>query len=256
MANENKSLKLIKTGAETFGAAIGGAIGLLGGPLGAIGGSVAGVLISKGLSEFAEKYLSSRERARAGAAAGLTILGVQEKIDNGLTLRQDGFFNFDDINRSKAEELFEGILSKCKNEFEEKKIKYIANIYKNVAFDSSVNPDNANQVLNSVQQFSYRQLTLLSLVGQNINNKFSLRVNDYRDDYETISTEIEFLLQDFILLDRQGLICRNDNSAMLDTSDVVPGIMKLTLIGQEYFKLLNLDTMPESEFAFSESLKH
>ena len=156
MEKENKSLGLIKTGAETFGAAIGGAIGLLGGPLGAIGGSVAGVLISKGLSEFADKYLSNREQARAGSAAGLTILGVQEKIDNGLILRQDGFFNFDEINRSKAEELFEGILLKCKNEFEEKKIKYISNIYKNVTFDNSINPDNANQVLNLAQQLSYR----------------------------------------------------------------------------------------------------
>lgn len=255
MEKENKSSGLIKTGAETFGAAIGGAIGLLGGPLGAIGGSVAGVLISKGLSEFADKYLSKKEQARAGAAAGLTILGVQEKIDSGLTLRQDGFFDFDEINRSKAEELFEGILLKCKNEFEEKKIKYISNIYKNVAFDNSINPDNANQILNSVQQFSYRQLTILSLVGQNGNNIFSLRLSDYRDDYETVSVELEFLLQDFIELNRQGLITRSDNTSMLDTSDVIPGIMKLTLIGQDYFQLLNLDTMPEIEFSYLDSLK-
>jgi hypothetical protein len=255
MEKENKSLALIKTGAETFGAAIGGAIGLIGGPLGAIGGSVAGVLISKGLSEFADKFLSNREQARAGAAAGLTILGVQENIDNGLTLRQDGFFDFDEINRSKAEELFEGILLKCKNEFEEKKIKYISNIYKNVAFDISINPDNANQVLNSVQQFSYRQLSILALIGQNTNNRFLLRTNDYRDDYENVTAEIEFLLQDFIQLDRQGLICRNDDTTMLDTSDVVPGFMKLTLIGQDYFKILNLDTMPEHEFVFAKNIK-
>lgn len=255
MNKENKSLGLIKRGAETFGAAIGGAIGLLGGPLGAIGGSMAGVLISKGLSEFADKYLSNREQARAGAAAGLTILGVQEKMDSGLSLREDGFFDFDEINRSKAEELFEGILLKCKNEFEEKKIKYISNIYKNVAFDTSINPDNANQILNSVQQFTYRQLSILSLIGQNTNNRFSLRTTDYRDDYEKVFAELEFLLQDFIQLDKQGLICRSDNTSMLDTSDVVPGDMKLTLIGREYFQFLNLETMPELEFSYLESLK-
>jgi hypothetical protein len=255
MENENKSRKLIQTGAETFGAAIGGAIGLIGGPLGAIGGSITGILLSKGLSEFADRFLSNREQARVGASAGLTIIGVQENIDRGLTLRQDGFFDYDEINRSKAEELFEGILIKCKNEFEEKKIKFISNIYKNVAFDSSVNPDNANQILNSVQQFSYRQLTILAFVGQNSNNKFSLRVNDFRDDYETISTEIEFLLQDFILLDKQGIISRSDNTSMLDTSDVVPGLMKLTQIGLNYFQLLDLNTMSGGDFYFLEQLK-
>ncbi len=255
MEKDNKALVLIKTGAETFGAGIGGAIGLLGGPLGSIGGSVAGVLISKGLSEFADKYLSNREQARVGAAAGLTILGVQEKIDNGLVLRQDGFFNFDKINRSKAEELFEGILLKCKNEYEEKKIKYISNIYKNVAFDNTIYPDNANQILNSVQQFSYRQLSILSLVGQNENNKFALRENDLRGSHVTLSAEIEFLLQDFFNLYNLGLIGRKDNNTIIDICDVAPGIMKLTFIGDNYFNLLNLEQMPANEFYYLHSLK-
>ncbi len=255
MNKESKSLALLKTGADAFGAGIGGLIGLLGGPAGAIGGGVAGVIISRILSEFANRALSDREQARVGAAAGLTILGVQDKINSGQILRQDGFFEPDQINRSKADELFEGILLKCKNEFEEKKIKYISNIYKNVAFDNTVDPNNANQILNSVQQFTYRQLLILSLVGQNVNNQFSLRTYDLRGKYEMVITETEFLLQDFILLDKQGLICRNDNSTMLDTSDVAPGIMKLTLIGLDYFKLLNLDTVQQNEFSFLENIK-
>ena len=194
MEGENKSIKLIQTGAEIIGAVVGGAIGLIGGPIFTIGGSVVGVTVSKTIGEFAERLLSNREKARVGASAGLTIIGVQENLDKGIELRQDGFFDSNEINRSRAEELFEGILMKCKNEFEEKKIKFISNIYKNVAFDSSINPDNANQILNSVQQFSYRQLSILSLIGQNINNSFSLRLNDYRDDYEKVTTEKEFLL--------------------------------------------------------------
>jgi hypothetical protein len=255
MENENKTTKLIQTGAEIVGAVIGGAIGLIGGPVFAIGGNIAGVAVSKGIGEFAERILSNREQVRVGASAGLTIVGVQENLDNGLVLRQDGFFDSDEINRSKAEELFEGVLMKCKNEFEEKKIKFISNIYKNVAFDSSVNPDNANQILNVVQQLSFRQLTILAMVGQNISNKYSLRINDFREDYDNVTTDIEFLLQDFILLDRQGLICRNDETTLLDISDVVPGIMKLTQIGTDYFKLLDLNFMDEREFNFIDQIK-
>ena len=41
----------------------------------------------------------------------MTIIGVQENLDKGIELRQDGFFDSNEINRSRAEELFEGIHS-------------------------------------------------------------------------------------------------------------------------------------------------
>lgn len=253
--NETKSKKLIKTGAEIIGASIGSVLGLIGGPFFSIGGSVIGIVVTKGISEFTERFLSKRERVRVGAGAGLTIIGIQEKVNSGTELRQDGFFDFTETNRSKAEELFEGILIKCKDEYEEKKIQFISNIYKNVAFDSTINPNNANQILNSVQFFSYRQLSILALIGQNIDNKFLLREKSFRNDDEILSKEIEFLLQDFIFLYSQGLISRSDNIAMICTSDVALGLMNLTLIGLDYFKLLDLQKMPENEFYFIEQLK-
>ena len=77
MSGTSKIQKLLQTGAELFGAAVGGAIALVGGPVGTIGGGVAGVIVSKGLIEFANRILSHREQVRVGAAAGLTIVGIQ-----------------------------------------------------------------------------------------------------------------------------------------------------------------------------------
>lgn len=253
---KNKSKKLIETGAEIVGASIGSLLGLIGGPLFSIGGSVAGIVVTKGINEFAHRFLSNREEVRVGGAAGLVILSIQKELDSGKKLRQDDFFNLNDIKRSKAEELFEGILIKCKNEYEEKKIQFISNIYKNVAFNSTVNSNNANQVLNSVQLFSYRQLSILALVGQNIGNKFLLREKSFRGEHKILTKEIEFLLQDFLFLYSQGLIGRSDNNAMICTSDVALGIMNLTTIGRDYFILLNLEEMSENEFYFIEQLKY
>ena len=42
---------------------------------------------------------------------------------------------------------------------------------------------------------------------------------------------------------------------MLDTSDVIAGLMKLTQIGIDYFKLINLERMTNEDFKFSELLK-
>ncbi len=255
MEIEQKSIKLIQTGAEVFGGAIGSAIGLIGGPAGAIGGNVAGIIIAKGLNELANRYLSNREQARTGAAASYTIFGVQKKLDEGLTPRQDGFFDSTDTKRSKAEELFEGILLKCKNEFEEKKIAYISNIYQNVAFDNTINPFNANQILYAAQQMTYRQISILALIGVNINNHLTLRDQDYRDDYDNVSTDLEFILQDFVYLEKQGLIVRGDHTAIIDASDVVPGKMKLSLIGYDFYKILSLSVMKFSEMDFLALLK-
>lgn len=250
MSDTSKTQKLLQAGAEILGAGIGGAVGLLGGPMGAIGGGVFGVVVSKSLVEFSDRFLSHRERARVGAAASITILNMQNRIDNGHQLRQDNFFEANQLNRSKAEELFEGTLIKCKDEYEEKKIQYITRIYENVAFDSNIKPEHANQVLNSVQQLSFRQLAILAYVGQNQNNSFSVRDTDYRDSTVTVDANLQFVLQDFVLLTNQGLIFRADDTAVLDYSDIIPGGMALSLVGNEYFRLLNLSTMPNSEFNF------
>lgn len=252
MKKRKRVKKLLKTGAEIIGGAAGGAIGFIGGPAGAIGGGVAGVLVSKGLVEFCDRFLSRREQVRDGAAAGLVAVGIEQRMQSGEQLRLDSFFEGHDITRSKAGELFEGILLKCKNEYQEKKIRYTTKIFENVAFDSNIKPEHANQVLNVVDQLSYRQLVILAFVGQNDANKFSVRDFDYREDTLDLGEDIQFLLQDFVQLERQGLIYRNDDSAVLELADIVPGFMTLTTIGNEYFRPLNLDQMPEDEFGFIE----
>jgi len=249
---EENAKKLILTGAETFGAVIGGAVGLLGGPVAVLGGSALGVVVARGLSEFANRVLSNKEQARVGAATGLTVLDIKKRLDERQVPRDDDFFTPIENNRSKAEELFEGILLKCKNEYEEKKIKYVSNIYGNVVFDESVNPENVNQILFIAQQLTYRQLLILALIGQNKENKFDLLDSEmgYRSTPELLIPEREFVLNDFFVLVRLFLIERKDNGALVGISDVAAGLMGLTSIGKETFRLMNLETVPEAEYSF------
>lgn len=248
-----KKQKLLQSGAELAGAAIGGVIGLVGGPVGSVGGGMAGVIISKGLIEFSDRFLSNREQARVGAAASLSITGIQHRIKNGHQLRQDDFFVEDEVYRSKAEELFEGILMKCKNEYEEKKIKYISKIYENVAFDNTVKAEDANQILNVVQRLSYRQLIILSLVANNKENLYNLREKSY-EDMTNLTTELQFILRDFAVLINEGLINSEEGFLIIDNKYITPGKMILSEVGKQYFKLLNLVEMPVEEFTFTSLL--
>ena len=255
MELKDKALDIIKFGSDIIGACTGATLGMIGTPIASIGGASLAIFLTKGINEIAERMLSPREKTRVGAAEYLVLLGIRDNLEKGLQIRQDDFFDNYLINRSKAEELFEGIIIKCKNEYEENKIIYISNIYINVAFDSTINPNNVNQILNTVEKLSYRQLTMIALVGQNKENQLLLRKDDYRGELIKINNELEFLLQDFVIVNSYGLIERYDNTKILDVSDIIPGGMTLTSIGETYYNLLELSSLSTDDLDYLINLR-
>ena len=122
-------------GSDIAGAATGSAIGFLtGGPGGAAIGGATGVIISKSLSDITDRLLSNREKMRVGATATFALTKIKSRLDSGDKLRNDGFFEEKEGGRPDAEEIFEGVLLKAKNEHEEKKAKILGNIFANIAF--------------------------------------------------------------------------------------------------------------------------
>lgn len=192
-AQEQKVKSLISTGSEIAGNAIGetlaflcgGAVGgTLGGPVGAAVGGAVGVTISKTstklLSDFADRFLSSREEVRVGGTAALAISKIKDYLDAGMLPRDDNFFTDQDGKRTNAEEIFEGVLLKSKNEHEEKKAIIYANIFAKVAFDSDISLGEANYVIQIAENLTYRQICVLSLIGKKKQNQgINLRSNNY-----------------------------------------------------------------------------
>ncbi|WP_426669457.1 hypothetical protein ACPPVU_24985 [Mucilaginibacter sp. McL0603] len=118
---ENEKIKdFIGKGAEIAGGAVGGAIGLIGGPVGAILGGALGAAFVVGIKEVINRQLSNRQEMRVAASTAYILTDVKEKLDRGYHVRTDSFFDATN-GRSTAEELFEGILLKCKDQYQEKK---------------------------------------------------------------------------------------------------------------------------------------
>ena len=174
---------LLPVGSEITGATIGATIGALGGPIGSIAGSALGIVITKGINEIAQRMLSDREHIRVGESSSYIVSGVKQKIEAGFIVRNDSFFDQSTISRSKADEIIEGVLLKCKSAYEEKKVPYISKIFENVAF-SRVNPELANQVINVSERLSFRQLCLLGITINNDNNVFNLNSINLRACWE------------------------------------------------------------------------
>jgi hypothetical protein len=250
---KDKTITVITAGTEIVGTLTTTALALLGGPFGAIAGGIVGTLVNKGLAEVCDRYLSNREVVRIGAATSYMLEGFESKRQSNLNPRDDDFFDSRTSSRSNAEELFEGTLLKCKTSYEEAKIKYLSRLFVNVAYDKSVSTANANHLIYIVEQLSYQQLLLITLIHRNAGNKYVLLDEDYNDVGIPDSIDAAYILQSIITLNNIGIMQRNDDTTMLDGfAWIAPAKLVLTLIGEELYRLLDLSEIPEEEL----ELKH
>jgi hypothetical protein len=209
--NLEKAQKLIAGAANLIGSGVGGALQFYAtGPGESAAASVAGTLLGQLLVAGADmtlRVLSPRESMRVGAAYGFSGIAIKERLDRGEKPRDDGFFTPDATNRSAAEELFEGVLLKCKNEHEEKKLRFVSNIFANAAF-LNVPAADANAILSMAERLTYRQICVLAAVGRlaefreavnlNPNHLFHLLRNGCGDS--VLTAEVAQLQGSFSLL--------------------------------------------------------
>jgi len=239
--NKEELKNYLDKGTDIAGGAISGALGLIGGPVGAIVGGALGVAITHGIKEFVNRQLSNRQEIRVAASTVYILSGINNKLKNGEQIRQDGFFDYGN-GRSNAEELFEGVTLKCKDQYQEKKIYFLSKIYEKTIFDENISYETANQILSISESFTYRKICIVAFYG---------RINDFdrtqilREPYSwyenaSYSLETEILKQDVFELMSLGIL--DNNNTMTNTRDyIVPNNFKLTVIGEILFSLMDLN---------------
>lgn len=241
----DKTKRALTLGAEVVGGGIGTVVGSFGGIPGAVAGASVGVALSKGLTESVERFYATKDMERFGAVAIYACNEIEKRLnDNNYALRNDGFFD-NTCNRDKATELMDGVFTKARIQYEEKKIRYLANIYVNTAFISRISPDDANQILSLVDNLTYRKMCVLSI--QAAREQHQLYAGDLRTidvDVTTLSTGLTFALHEYLELFKLGLIEHEDDTTLLDISDVDLSSMKLSKIGQVCYDLLGLYDIP------------
>ena len=246
--DKNKLKKYLETGADIAGGIAGGAIGLIGGPAGAILGGGLGVALTSGVKEIVNRNLAEREKSRTAASVAYIFTGIQNKLDSGIQVRQDSFFDSSN-GRSSAEELFEGVLLKCKDQYQEKKIKYISKIFEKATFDTGISPETANQILSMAESFTYRKYCVISFFAQKETlyntDELMKEVYSWYPNAE-FSFELEILKQDIFELVNLGIIDQN-NLMMVTRNEVIPENFKLTKIGQALYELMDLNEIPKED---------
>jgi hypothetical protein len=245
---ENEKIKdFIGKGAEIAGGAVGGAIGLIGGPVFAILGGTLGAAFVVGIKEVINRQLSNRQEMRVAASTAYILTDVKEKLDHGYQVRTDSFFDATN-GRSTAEELFEGILLKCKDQYQEKKIYYISKIFEKAAFDSSFSAETANQILSTAESFTYRKLCIIGYFGRKTEFDSSLLMKEPYSWYENaiFPIPLELLKQDIFDLVNLGIVDQA-NMMLGSRHDIIPAEFSLTPLGNEYFSAMELSSIPKND---------
>lgn len=257
--DKDRLKNFLKKGSEISGGAIGGAVGLIGGPIGAIAGGGLGVLTAQLMNEVIERSLSDREKVRIAATSTFLFDGVAKRLNNGEKIRDDDFFDKKIYERSKAEELFEGTLLKCANQFQEKKIKFISKIFEKTIFDTSISAESAHQLLVITESLTYRKLCIISFYGRrNLDFVGEVLMRDVYSWYPNIkfSTNEKLLIQDLYELINLDVL-DNGNMLMVTNKETRPDLLTLTEIGKSLFEIMDLNEIEREDITpILEGLKY
>ena len=220
-------------------------VGFLAGPAGVI---VSGTL--KGIGkDIKERQLSPREDFRVGKVLAIAALEIHQRIENGESLRNDGFFDKKPTGRSEAGEIAEAIMLKCQREPQEKKIPYMGYLKAGIAFDSNISADMGHQLIKIAEQSTYRQFCILKLVV--VKDHFGLRSQDYRN-LEQFSQELYQVLQECHDLCLKGCLdykipLTYSGEIAVSYMNMQPNGMTIQKIGEDLFKLMNLSSILDED---------
>lgn len=246
--DEEKIESLINSGGDIAGAAIGGALGfLLGGPGGAVAGGPGGIVAANAMkrigSDVVNRLLGPREKVRLGGAMAIAAEHIQARTERGERVRADGFFENQRAGRTDAEEVAESVLMRCQREAEEKKIRYMAYLIGNVAFEENISAHLAHQIIKSAETMTYRQFCLMKLAV--IKAHFPLRDHDYRGQQQFAKNLYEVLYECLDLYSRAFV--NFGGEVLFGPTDVKPASMTLQGVGIDMFNLMGLATIPHAD---------
>lgn len=127
----------------------------------------------------------------------------------------------------------------AQKEYEERKIKYIANLYANIAFDENISREIADRLIKISSELTYRQLMILCAVGfVQISG-----VPSKQDTYGEVSgLNNVSIASDIFDLYRKSLIF--SSNAILDAAGINPSTLSLGGYGALLYNLMELPRIP------------
>ena len=212
-------------------------------------GTSAGAVLDSTLDDVLSRFLSDKEKKRIKTVATVAATKLKERLEQGESLRGDGFFDQKGDNESDASQLIEGVFLKAKNEHETSKIPYLANFMVNAAL-SQLPASTLIHLLKLAEDLSYQQLCLIQFFDTR--NPRVIRTSLFAMDKE-LSTKTLYLFQQSMDLYLRNLLVLT-NSWNRDSIDIPTSIddleitkLRTSIVSQHLCETMNLSEIPQQE---------
>ena len=201
--------------------------------------------------ELAQRLLGDREQTRVGGVLSMSIHELENKLRSGQSLRTDDFFEkaTAGVDRSKADEIIEGVLKCAQSEYQEKKLQHLAYFWANACI-SDLDAGTLNYLLGLFDQLSYRQLAILAMIGLQVANRetrgnlWKLREEDYTDEEVSTGSHLGFILGEIEDLRVKSCVQNDGWSA----TSAIPSELSVGAQGVRLYLMFELHRIPKKEF--------
>lgn len=134
-------------------------------PIAGLLGTALSPIISNGIKNMIPKSLSQREEKRVEIVC-MQIKGkISSMLDQGRMPRMDDSYYAYEFEVPNAQEIFEGVILKAREEHQAKKLSIYSNFFANLCFDETINIEHAFYLLGLIERLTYRQLAILAYMS-------------------------------------------------------------------------------------------
>ena len=216
--------------------------------------------VQNNLYNLVNQFSSQRQAKRVTDVTEIALNGIRCRLEDGETLRDDGFFERE-IDRSYATEALETVLLKSRDESEEKKIPYLGKLFEEACFNSKIDSGTVHFLCKESESLTYRQLCIIKMVNE---KEYRLREKSIKEDPQfktgqletgqnvyTIPSDKHFILTELVTLCNREYIVGRVSSVPLTTTDTMyllkPDTIGPAGAGVLMYTYMKLESIPETD---------
>lgn len=212
--------------------------------------------LNNGLRGLLNHFSSQRQSKRITDVTEFALNEIRRRLEDGERLRDDGFFD-KTIDRSDAEEVFEDVLLKARDEPQEKKIPYIGSLFEKGCFDSSIDSGTLHFLCKESENLTYRQLCIIKIAHEMRERRYPLRSKSFQNlitikDIRRSTTPEQFstLIECVVLRDKGYLAFSFSTTPGIELEVlkyIIPNTMESLPTGTMMYEHMNLKSIPEPD---------
>ncbi len=213
-------------------------------PMQAMGFSVFSMMIA----DFLRRQLSNKEISRMSTVSTLAFAEIKKRIEEGEKPRDD-IWHSEMEPSCEAEDMFENINLKARDEIEQKKLPFYAKIFSDAVFDPDLSINQLNALLNLIDKLSYRQIVYIRIFSDTC--AFNLSKTKLKAGQGITYEKLSIYMELFELF-KEGLLILNEpdkstHTIVIDLKQIIPAFVSLSTQGEYLFSVAGIKNLELEE---------